>query len=62
MDEIKLIEIKDIPENINEELHRLHNIVNSDCVPQRKDWATEKIDDIHKLFFMGKIYITGENT
>lgn len=56
----QFLQIKDIPPNIAEELERLHNIVQG---PQahfdrdEKKWAKDKIDQIHKLFFMGAVFI-----
>ena len=49
-------ELKDIPENINAELVRLHLIVMSDILPSTdKEWAKSKIEIIHQLLFFAEV-------
>lgn len=61
MSEIKqfeVIEIKDIPPNLSAELARLHGWVSAS--PERSKWAMEKIDHIHQLLFMGRVFYDEE--
>lgn len=42
---------KDIPENINKELERLYDLYHKTSNDQDKLWATNKINQIHNMFF-----------
>lgn len=60
MSKPEFLEIKDIPPRIAEELERLHTMVQGPSAHydrEEKKWAKDKIDQIHKIFFMGAIYI-----
>lgn len=57
---IEMVPIKDIPENIADELERLHHVLSLDESAELKTWAKEKIDNIHVLFFMARVTIKEE--
>lgn len=51
---VEFVEPRDIPERVSDELERLHQIVSNvdgHWADSHVDWAVEKIDQIHKVFF-----------
>lgn len=58
-EEVTTITLRDIPENISDELARLHKIIGPDSVStaETADWARKKIDRIHDLIFSGAVFI-----
>lgn len=47
----KTTTIVDIPPNIADELERLHKLMDESPLKDQRDWAMEKIDKIHRIFF-----------
>lgn len=54
-------ELFEVPDSVRDELKRLHQVLLNETIHDSyREWARDKINQIHMVYFNGKIYYENE--